>query len=229
MTAKDDRRGETIEYGLLRIISVFPRIAAIGLLLASLCALACSDGAAAERRPTPRALDATGHYPADISPPPGTQYPCALTALPRGLPGIAEADRAYINRTYARILRATQSKLVALKALYDRRDISGANAKYDTAAANLLAALQADVPPKGLEPFHADVIRAIQLQRAFFQKAAPLRSSGSSMEKVFEVPEGREASSRLFAAWDAMQSRYPDWPEQTKDSIYHHLCALDFF
>jgi hypothetical protein len=101
------------------------RIATGIFLLAALCAMACSDGSAAER-PAARALDETGRYPADISPPPGTQYPCALTALPRGLPGIARADREYINRTYARILRATQAKLVALKALYDRRDISGA-------------------------------------------------------------------------------------------------------
>jgi hypothetical protein len=45
-------------------------------------------------------------YPADITPPAGTRYPCALPALPRALPGIPEADRAYINRTYARVLRA---------------------------------------------------------------------------------------------------------------------------
>jgi len=42
-------------------------------------------------------------YPTDITPPEGTRYPCALAALPRGLPGIPEGDRAYLNRTYARI------------------------------------------------------------------------------------------------------------------------------
>ena len=62
-------------------------------------------------------------YPRDITPPAGTQYPCALTALPGALPGIPEADRAYINRTYARILRATQAKLVLLKALGEGRDL----------------------------------------------------------------------------------------------------------
>jgi hypothetical protein len=24
-------------------------------------------------------------------------------------------------------------------------------------------------------------------------------------------------------------ARYPDWPAATRDSIYHHLCALDLF
>jgi len=26
-----------------------------------------------------------------------------------------------------------------------------------------------------------------------------------------------------------MQARYPAWPPETRDSIYHHLCALDLF
>lgn len=60
-------------------------------------------------------MDAT--YPADITPPAGTQYPCALTALPRELKGVPVAERKYLDRTYARILRATQAKLVALNAL----------------------------------------------------------------------------------------------------------------
>jgi hypothetical protein len=53
-------------------------------------------------------------YPSDITPPAGTQYPCALTPLPRALPGIPEGDRTYVDRTYTRILRATQVKLVLL-------------------------------------------------------------------------------------------------------------------
>jgi len=26
-----------------------------------------------------------------------------------------------------------------------------------------------------------------------------------------------------------MQARYPAWPPETSNSIYHHLCALDLF
>jgi hypothetical protein len=37
------------------------------------------------------------------------------------------------------------------------------------------------------------------------------------------------ASSRLIAAWGRMQARYPGWPSETRESIYHHLCALDLF
>lgn len=168
-------------------------------------------------------------YPADITPPPGTRYPCALTALPRGLPGVSEADRAYLNRTYARILRATQAKLVLLKALEESRGIEPAAAQYRDATRGLAARQESDGVPGGLEPFQEDVLAALTLQQAFFSKAAALRQGGRGMDEVYSVAEGRQASARLIAAWSRMQARYPGWPPETRDSIYHHLCALDLF
>ncbi len=168
-------------------------------------------------------------YPADITPPPGTQYHCALTALPRTLPGIPESDRGYINRTYARLLRATQAKLVVLKALEEGGDASGAVARYLAQTTPLAERLRAEPAPAGLDPFQDDVVRALLLQQDFFRKAAPLRASGRSMLEVYQIPEGRLASSRLVAAWGRMQARYPSWSAETSNSIYHHLCALDLF
>lgn len=168
-------------------------------------------------------------YPTDITPPPGTRYPCALTALPRGLPGIPEADRAYVNRTYARILRATQAKLVLLKALEEARGIEPALAQFRDTTRGLAARQGTDAVPVGLEPFQADVLGALERQQAFFTKAAALRLSGRGMDAVYGVSEGRQASGRLMAAWSRMQGRYPGWPPETRDSIYHHLCALDLF
>lgn len=168
-------------------------------------------------------------YPADITPPPGTQYPCALTALPRGLPGIPEADRAYFNRSYARILRATQAKLVLLKSLESGRETSAALERYQAKLEPLAERQQADAVPAGLESFQQDVLAAFQLQRAFFSKAAALRASGHGMDEAYRIPEGRQASGRLIAAWSRMQARYPGWPAETRDSVYHHLCALDLF
>ena len=168
-------------------------------------------------------------YPKDISPPPGTSYPCALTALPRDLPGIPAADRAYINSTYARILRATQAKLIVLKALEDKKNVGAAVQRYDEAVAKIADALAQEKPPSGLESFHANVIASIKLQREFFRKAGPRRTSGGSMQQIYAIAEGREASSRLINAWGQMSARYPRWSEATKDSIYHHLCALDLF
>jgi hypothetical protein len=168
-------------------------------------------------------------YPADITPPPGTQYHCALTPLPRSLPGIPEADRAYVNRTYTRVLRATQAKLLELKSLEDGRDIEAALARYQEATGRLVERLRAEPAPAGLAVFQEDVLAALALQQAFFVKAAPLRQAGRGMAEVFQLVEGRQASARLVSAWGRMQARYPSWSPETRDSIYHHLCALDFF
>ena len=168
-------------------------------------------------------------YPTDITPPPGTRYPCALTALPRELPGIPEADRSYVNHTYARLLRATQAKLVLLKAIEETRGIEPALARYRDTTRGLAARQGSEAVPVGLEPFQADVLGALELQQIFFAKAAALRQSGRGMDAVYGVREGREASARLIAAWSRMQGRYPGWPPATRDSIYHHLCAMDLF
>ena len=168
-------------------------------------------------------------YPADITPPPGTQYHCALTPLPRSLPGIPEADRAYVNRTYTRVLRATQAKLLELKSLEDGRDIEAALARYQEATGRLVERLRAEPAPAGLAVFQEDVLAALALQQAFFVKAAPLREAGRGMAEVFQLVEGRQASARLVSAWGRMQARYPSWSPETRDSIYHHLCALDLF
>jgi hypothetical protein len=176
-----------------------------------------------------RLATAQDDYPADIAPPPGTRYPCALTALPRGLPGIPETDRGFINRSYARILRATQSKLILLKALEEQRETGGGLARYLEATEGLLARQRIDSVPAGLEPFQQDVLEALELQRTFFSKAEAERERGGSMDVVYRIPEGRLASARLIAAWGRMQARYPGWPSETRESIYHHLCALDLF
>jgi hypothetical protein len=168
-------------------------------------------------------------YPSDIAPPPGTQYPCALTALPRALPGIPEADRAYVNRTYGRVLRATHAKLVLLKALGEKHDLEASLLRYQEATRELASKLAGDQPPGGLAPFQEDVRQALALQQAFFAKAVPLREGGGDMAQVYQIAEGRLASARLISAWGRMQARYPGWSAATRDSIFHHLCALDLF
>jgi len=175
------------------------------------------------------AASAEDNYPSDITPPPGTRYPCALTALPRGLPGIPEADRAFINHTYARVLSATQAKLVLLKALEARQETSAALARYQQDTQGLAARQKADVVPSGLEAFQDDVLAALALQQSFFAQATALREAGRGMDEAYGLPQGRQASTRLVAAWSRMQARYPGWAGETRDSIYHHLCALDLF
>jgi hypothetical protein len=168
-------------------------------------------------------------YPPDITPPPGTQYPCALKALPRELPGIPEADRAYINRTYAILLRATQAKLLLLKALEEQRELPLALARYQDKTRLLALRLGTEPAPAGLAGFQDDVGQALALQQTFFAKAVPLRAGGAGMAEVYQIPEGRQSSARLISAWRRMSARFAAWSPETKDSIYHHLCALDLF
>jgi len=168
-------------------------------------------------------------YPDDITPPPGTRYPCALTALPRGLPGVPETDRAFINRSYARILRATQAKLVLLKALEEREQMRARLLRYQQTSEGLVARQRTEEVPAGLGPFQQDVLAALELQRTFFFKAEAERQRGAGMDEAYRIPEARLASSRLVAAWARMQARYPGWAPETRESIYHHLCALDLF
>jgi hypothetical protein len=175
------------------------------------------------------AAPAQDSYPADVAPPPGTRYPCALTALPPGLPGVPPADRAFVNRTYSRVLRATQAKLLLLKSLDERQGMSDALARYLGETEALAGRQKADAVPEGLGPFQKDVLAALELQQAFFRKALPLREAGRGMDAAYQMPEGRQASARLVAAFGQMQARYPSWSAETRDSIYHHLCALDLF
>jgi hypothetical protein len=167
-------------------------------------------------------------YPRDIQPPPGTRYPCALTALPVALPGIPPDDHRFINHSYTLILRATQAKLLMLKALdQGHAEPQWGTYQRDTSAA--LRALRAEPVPAGLEAFRDRVADALELQMTFFEKALEARRHGQTMTQVFAIPEGRAASARLQAAWSTMVHRYPAWATETRQSIYHHLCALDLF
>lgn len=168
-------------------------------------------------------------YPADITPPAGTRYPCALTPLPRALPGIPEDDRRFVNHAYTLILRATQAKLIALRALEHGADLDAALAGYQAATKKAADGIRTEAVPAGLEPFEEDVLAALALQQTFFAKAVPLCTGKGSMREVYAIPEGREASRRLISAFGRMQARYPAWAQETRDSIYHHLCALDLF
>lgn len=179
--------------------------------------------------PTARAAPADDWYPADISLPPGVEYPCAVTALPADLVGIPDEDRRYVNHVYAIVISVVREKQVLLSVLGQRDDASQARADYNTTTADALTRLAAEPVPEGLEAFHADTVKAIELLRAFFEQAVPLRTGGASMKEMHTIPEGREASQRLHAAWAAMEARYGAWSPEVKHSVYHHLCALDLF
>lgn len=168
-------------------------------------------------------------YPRSIIPPAGYQYPCALTALPDDLAGIPAGDKRFINHVYSSLLKALQAKMIMLSALQSSSGFSTAYSKYYSVIEVERARIVAEPTPSGLEQFKSQVLSAINNQALFFDKAQKRRQQGVPYEEIMQLPEGRIASQLLMAAWAEMSKRYPSWSPQVKDSIYHHLCALDLF
>ena len=100
-------------------------------------------------------------------------------------PGIPEGDRAYINRTYSRILRATQTKLVAAQgARGGTRRLRCRSPGTWRRRRRSSSACGAEPAPAGLGPFQEDV---------------PPRSSSSraSSARACGAREGRDHGRRL--------------------------------
>lgn len=169
-------------------------------------------------------------YPASIAPPQGLKYPCALVALPTTLEGIPDSDKQFINHVYSMILKCLQAKLVMLAELY--KESAGYQNAFNHYYQESSAARQkilSEPCPKGLEEFRNEVIQAVDKQIVFFRTGVAMRQNHKSIQEVYNLPEGRAASALLQNAWGKMASRYPNWSPGVKDSIYHHLCALDLF
>ncbi len=167
-------------------------------------------------------------YPDRISAPPGTSYPCAVTALPKSLDGIPPSHRGAINHAYALIIEAVHERLKVHAALW--RNDRGALESYLGSTRAIERKFREEPAPRSLEPFKEDVLAALKLQMEFYQGAFGRRAQGATAEAACSgTPQGREGSGRLQAAWGKMQARYPKWSPAVKDAIFHHLCALDVY
>ena len=167
-------------------------------------------------------------YPNAATPYPGTSFHCTVTPLPKGLPGIPSTDTLFIDHCFAVVLKCAQEKELMMKAIGDNKAFSG-NDRFRAKVQSELTRLQGLSIPTGLENFESDIEQALNLQITFFDKASKQSASGASLDQVLTIPEGKEASQKLFAAWDELQKRYTSWNPATKDSIYHHFQALDLY
>lgn len=185
-------------------------------------------------------------YPETIEPPKGTEYPCRLKALPEELDGLPGQDHRYINHVYSQVVIIARSNLNALLHM-GKRTQEGAFADYESTTADALQLIEAEDVPRGLESFHADLVRAIELQRAYFKKAATLydarlrpqfeakagettieRERDAAAREVEKLIEATAASAKLTGAWNKMVQRYEGhWPKHISESIYLHLRAMD--
>lgn len=182
-------------------------------------------------------------YPKSIAPPKGTKYPCKLTALPKGLPGIPAEHVPFIDHTFSMILKSTHAKLVILESY--RKGAGGKKPKatavnrtfktYKRKVEQYLTKLRDEkAPSPELQAFQKDVIKGIELQMIFFEKARDTVKSKpfpQGYNSMMNIPEGRQASKILIASWQKISKHYKGFKghEKTKDSIFHHLCALDLF
>jgi len=167
-------------------------------------------------------------YPASVAAPNGLSYPCNLHPLPRSMDGIPARDRVYINHTFAMILRALQAKTVMLSKL-TKGNARPAYATYYATTISALKTIQKEPTPRGLETFRNEVMNGIILQMTFFKKATTAAEAGSDFKTIMKIPEGKQASAQLQAAWSQLKSHYTNIGPMTENSLYHHLCALDLF
>lgn len=176
-------------------------------------------------------------YPDDISPPRGTQYPCALEPLPRDLSWLPAEERRFVNHAFALILEATRARLLCLR---DSAFEGTPEARYAQAVASVAQRLGKEPVPAGLQPFVDDVRAALDLQVRFYAgfcaAARAERARKGTLDQSDWVtlhgrfPEGRQASTRLMDGWMKLQARWGKRMTQaTSDCLMHHLCALDIF
>jgi hypothetical protein len=167
-------------------------------------------------------------YPSSIDPYPGTTYRCEVRPLPHSMRGIPATDLEYIDHAFSVILKCTQEKELMMKAINDRNAFGGLD-RYKTVIQSQFTRLDGLDTPRGLEQFQEDLVAALKLQETFFEKAATASYNGEEMKQIMAIPEAREASNRLISAWSIMETRYPTCDSASKDSLYHHICALDLF
>ncbi|RMG08625.1 MAG: hypothetical protein D6731_21480 [Planctomycetota bacterium] len=220
-------------------------------MLMPLALLGCERGAEIlSPRPdvTPRG-DATAEaehedwYPEEIDPPEGTEYPVRLTPLPERLDGLPAGDQGYLNHAFSQVLAVARANLAVLRALGTEFHEEGLRS-YDDAVEEALQNLEAEEVPGGLEPFHGELLAALELQRAFVEKAGAelgalrrreglegVQAAAKRQEALNAVRrhsvEGQAARARLLSAWSHLARRYEGrWSPALRRCLYQHLQAL---
>lgn len=174
--------------------------------------------------------DSTYWYPQSIALPANHRYPCTLNPLPRDMTGIPKNERLYVDHSFTLLLKMLQARIIMFDTVsWDNQQYQSA---YKTYYSNTVSARQKFLqitPPKGLEGFRNDVVNGLDKQIIFFQKATKMRTDGKSAQDIMSIPEGKMASNLYISAWQKISTHYPQLSTTVKDSMYHHLCALDIF
>ncbi len=159
----------------------------------------------------------------------GATYSTVLIPLPKALSGITDGDKRYVNHVFATLLKIVQAKQEMWQALVNNQHVKKAFEKYNKVTGKALQKIHEEPLPKKLQPFESYLDSAVKLQANFFRKAVKLRTPNSSMEPVLKIPEAQIVSKRIQNAWEQMEKTYPSWSDDTRESIYCHLHAVDLF
>jgi hypothetical protein len=202
----------------------------LSAIMVATCTAPCTAKPTAEKKAASisSAISSANWYPSSVALPAGLNYPCNLTGLPPAMDGIPAGDRVFINHTYAMILKSVQAKIAMVSRL-TKGSARNAYPIYYAITLSTIKTIRAEPTPRGLETFRNQVLQALILQMKFFEKASAAAEAGQDFNTIMQIPEGRQASSQLQAAWSQMKSRYASLGRSTEDSMYHHLCALDLF
>ncbi|MGB6043061.1 MAG: hypothetical protein WBF93_07885 [Pirellulales bacterium] len=85
-------------------------IAAVSFVLVSFITVGAAEKESSDTKAA--TVEFESWYPKNIAPPKGTKYPCKLTALPKGLPGIPAEHEPFIDHAFSMILKTTHARLV---------------------------------------------------------------------------------------------------------------------
>jgi hypothetical protein len=198
------------------------------LALVFLCAGSLS-AAAGEESPLPRL---------DELPSPSTRLSVeeAYAAIPhrRTIFGfersaISGVERSYLRLMFSSIDRAVALRVSAYQSFYHGAADREALLEGMSALANFVESRI--TPPKGLESYHAQVVSALEDQRAFF-------AEWSRRGDAFEYREGnrlarhpliQRSSRALRGAYGVLMSRYGAREDtQNQNAFFDYHCALDF-
>ncbi len=128
---------------------------------------------------------------------------------------LPQADAAFLADLF-RIVDQGVSERVARQAGIDASDTSNHQA--------IIGRLQTLKPPKHLRTVHAEILKAVREQDAYFTKVAQPGGPAFSLK----APLVQSSHKRLLGAYNRLMRQYGQANAHNKQAFFDHLCALDF-
>ncbi|WP_372365989.1 peroxiredoxin family protein [Candidatus Uabimicrobium sp. HlEnr_7] len=162
-------------------------------------------------------------YPRNTDAPQGTKYPCAFSPLPSHLKGVPQQHHTFVAKFFAQIVKAIHARLKIHETLYNR-DLSRKKRlkEYQKQLKVIVQNLKRiNAPDKKLQKIPEDIVSAL-----LFQEKAYISFVETG---TFSKAKGKAGSKILLKNWQQISKYYKKMNPDVKNSVYHHLCALDIY